>query len=877
MSMESSLSAREHWFGDHRYSHQRKCLIRRDGKEVPLRPQTLAVFCHLAEHPDVVVSKEELFAKVWPNLMVTDDSLVQCVREIRQALGESNRQVLRTVPKQGYLLSPDAPDAPNISLTAPSTATSIAESMPAESSALNPPSSATSVSPAPVRNRQAAIVATSLGLLLALAAVWVVLRPQLLESSVKLPSPTELVHASTLQLQLRRAEGAHDHKLLDAVFAELRVALSRYPTVRLQESPESDYRLVVSQVSNVAPPRLTVEAYAANEDRVIFAETYDMPEGKDGAHIMAVRIAAFASPGGGGLSRHLMAQARHKPVEKLSRAECYAHGYGCTTCSGEVETISTRALLCLDAILQKDPNDATAWALKSTVHANQWRFGHSLAEPERSDLLLRASRTDMAVTAANRAEALTDGANSAVYWGMSQAYFVKCDIDRMRASVQRGLRINADDPSLLAVFGNWLIYAGQLEEGQALLERALTIEPRHYLSWWLFGTGARHFYRGEYLQSHAAFTRSFNDRNWLSQLHMAYTLPLIGRVDEGREAVKKLLYLNPGFTVEKALQFYKAHCFDEKYLAAMQGALQQAGLPSRLDNQSLERIQVPPVRVRRINGYPAEYLDLGKGEPIVFVHGAISDYRAWADFELPISKRQRYIAYSRRCFGSQPDTCSQPPRNFQTYVDDLAAFVESLGTGPVHLVGYSSGSNISSVLAATRPDLVKSATLFELVEDNLVATDLSIADAKRKHTARFAPLTEAVKAGDLYSAGARFLEAVFEQELGTFEDERPGTRRMVTDNIGPTLAVRETGNSGGVLTCELLRSTQVPTLVVVGERTNGYWAAISRRAAECIPGARLSVLPGVKHDGPIRRPTELAEMILAFVEQHKSTKQVAAR
>ncbi len=80
-----------------------------------------------------------------------------------------------------------------------------------------------------------------------------------------------------------------------------------------------------------------------------------------------------------------------------------------------------------------------------------------------------------------------------------------------------------------------------------------------------------------------------------------------------------------------------------------------------------------------------------------------------------------------------------------------------------------------------------------------------------------------------------------------------------------------------MLTCDLLRSIQAPTLVVHGERTNSYWAAMSRRAAECIPGARLAVLPGVKHDGPIRKPAEFAEMILNFVERNKAAKQTAAR
>ena len=56
-----------------------------------------------------MISKEELVQAVWPNVFVGDDSLAQCVTEIRRALGPTGRDVIKTVPRRGYLLSIPAP------------------------------------------------------------------------------------------------------------------------------------------------------------------------------------------------------------------------------------------------------------------------------------------------------------------------------------------------------------------------------------------------------------------------------------------------------------------------------------------------------------------------------------------------------------------------------------------------------------------------------------------------------------------------------------------------------------------------------------------------------------------------------------------------
>ena len=81
-------------------------LIRRDGREQHLRQQTLKVLLYLIKHRERGVGKEELLREIWNGTAVTDDALVQCIGDIRRALGDDPRRprFIKTIPKVGYAL-----------------------------------------------------------------------------------------------------------------------------------------------------------------------------------------------------------------------------------------------------------------------------------------------------------------------------------------------------------------------------------------------------------------------------------------------------------------------------------------------------------------------------------------------------------------------------------------------------------------------------------------------------------------------------------------------------------------------------------------------------------------------------------------------------
>jgi len=91
------------------------------------------------------------------------------------------------------------------------------------------------------------------------------------------------------------------------------------------------------------------------------------------------------------------------------------------------------------------------------------------------------------------------------------------------------------------------------------------------------------------------------------------------------------------------------------------------------------------------NGITLHYVDLGKGVPVIFVHGSLSDGGYWADQVREFAKRYRAIAYSRRY--NFPN--SNPARaGYSAAVDaeDLAAFIGALHLGRVVVIGHSYGA-----------------------------------------------------------------------------------------------------------------------------------------------------------------------------------------
>ena len=74
--------------------------LRRAGLPLQLRPKSFDVLAYLSRNRGRLVSKTELIDQIWGDIAVTENSLVQCIKDIRQVLNGDNQFEIRTVPKR---------------------------------------------------------------------------------------------------------------------------------------------------------------------------------------------------------------------------------------------------------------------------------------------------------------------------------------------------------------------------------------------------------------------------------------------------------------------------------------------------------------------------------------------------------------------------------------------------------------------------------------------------------------------------------------------------------------------------------------------------------------------------------------------------------
>src|ERR1022692_4241823 len=93
---------RQYRFGDYKLDLERG-FLRRGDEEVTLRAKSFEVLTYLVERHGRLVTKTELIEAVWRDAAVTDNSLAQCLMEIRRALDDDAQELVRTVARRGYI------------------------------------------------------------------------------------------------------------------------------------------------------------------------------------------------------------------------------------------------------------------------------------------------------------------------------------------------------------------------------------------------------------------------------------------------------------------------------------------------------------------------------------------------------------------------------------------------------------------------------------------------------------------------------------------------------------------------------------------------------------------------------------------------------
>ena len=292
-------------------------------------------------------------------------------------------------------------------------------------------------------------------------------------------------------------------------------------------------------------------------------------------------------------------------------------------------------------------------------------------------------------------------------------------------------------------------------------------------------------------------------------------------------------------------------------------------------------VQPIDLRIADIGRVKLAYVEAGSGEPVVFVHGIPTDYRAWNSQIGPFSGKYHVIAYSRRLAQPNQNTMDYEKSTIENNSADLVGFIEELGISPVHLVGHSYGGFASAFCASTNPQLIRSLTLIEPAVSTILLKNLkskseffglllahpsiAISAAKFQRNS-LDPSLKAFRQGNFDAALRYNLDGIMNRH-GAFELLPEPVRIMVKENqktVGELMA------EVPVFGREEASKISAQTLLIHGTESPAVLHAIVDRLGKAIPKSEVSTISGAAHFPHFEKPQEFNQLVLGFLSKHSS-------
>ncbi len=256
----------------------------------------------------------------------------------------------------------------------------------------------------------------------------------------------------------------------------------------------------------------------------------------------------------------------------------------------------------------------------------------------------------------------------------------------------------------------------------------------------------------------------------------------------------------------------------------------------------------------RIDDIDIHYLIEGEGDPVMLITGLGGAGRSWGDQIGRFADGYLTVVPDHRGAGA-----SSHPEDGYTIARlaaDMAGLLRSLGTGPAHLVGSSTGGAIAQVMALDHADVVRSISL---------VSSWARPDDWFRH--QFAVRKATLERGGI--AAYAELSALFLYSPAHVRNRYPAVRAWV-DNVvdgtrDPAVLAKRIDMILDFDEAARLPQIDVPALVVVGSGDVCTPPYCSEELASLIPGARLEVLDG-GHLVAAERPDQFHHVVRAFIE-----------
>lgn len=251
------------------------------------------------------------------------------------------------------------------------------------------------------------------------------------------------------------------------------------------------------------------------------------------------------------------------------------------------------------------------------------------------------------------------------------------------------------------------------------------------------------------------------------------------------------------------------------------------------------------------------YEVVGKGVPVVFVHGGLWDSRMWDDQFSEFAQRYRSIRYDVRGHGR-----SSRPSGAFSHVDDLYRLLAFLDATDVALVGLSRGGRIAIDFTLEYPNAVRALVA---VAAAFSGAEVDDPDFERRDE----EIEELVRAGELDRALE--LELVIWQRAPVDRRREEWLRSIARDNLTSLSVDWSLETALEPPAAARLSEISVPTLVIVGDRDESVMQWCADEVATRVPNATKQVVPGADHVPNVRYPQLFNEIVLNFLSRVDAT------
>jgi pimeloyl-ACP methyl ester carboxylesterase len=225
----------------------------------------------------------------------------------------------------------------------------------------------------------------------------------------------------------------------------------------------------------------------------------------------------------------------------------------------------------------------------------------------------------------------------------------------------------------------------------------------------------------------------------------------------------------------------------------------------------------------------------GDGDPIVLLHGGLSDSTGWGMQTPALAGEHKVFLADRRGHGRTPDT--DAPFSYDDMATETIEFLEQVVGGPAALVGWSDGGVVALYVSLRRPDLVPRQVLIgaNFHYEGLVPGFDMGDDPDAEHVAVFKALYEAV--------------AVNPSHWPVFF-----TKSMTMWREQPTLTVEDVAR------------IPVPTLVLAGD-DEAIRLEHTTAMYQALPEGQLAIVPGTSHLLTMEKPDLVNRLLLEFLAE----------